>query len=204
MSQNAVMQCPKSLMDEDVSRAQLYQLLGQLLTDPPTAELLDGLASLEGDDTNIGSATKTLASVSSKVTADDVTREYNALFIGLGRGEILPYASYYLTGFLNEKPLAILRQTLATLGAARAEGVSEPEDHAGFLCQVMAGLITGSFQSGPASIAQQKAFFEAHIAPWMKLVFSDIERAESAVLYAPIGTLGRHFIDVEADAFRME
>lgn len=204
MSQNAVMQCPKSLMDEDVSRAQLYQLLGQLLTDPPTAELLDGLASLEGDDTNIGRATKTLASVSSKVTADDVAREYNALFIGLGRGEILPYASYYLTGFLNEKPLAILRQTLATLGAARAEGVSEPEDHAGFLCQVMAGLITGSFQSGPVSIAQQKAFFEAHIAPWMKLVFSDIERAESAVLYAPIGTLGRHFIDVEADAFRME
>ena len=109
-----------------------------------------------------------------------------------------------MTGFLNEKPLAILRQTLATLGAARAEGVSEPEDHAGFLCQVMAGLITGSFQSGPVSIAQQKAFFEAHIAPWMKLVFSDIERAESAVLYAPIGTLGRHFIDVEADAFRME
>lgn len=204
MSQNAVTQCPKSLMDEDVWRAQLYQLLGQLLTDPPTAELLDGLASLEGDDTEIGRATKTLASVADKVTADDVEREFNALFIGLGRGEILPYASYYLTGFLNEKPLAVLRQTLATLGVARADGVAEPEDHAGFLCQVMAGLITGSFQAGPASIAQQKAFFEAHMAPWMKLVFSDIERAESAVLYAPIGTLGRHFMDVEADAFRME
>lgn len=204
MSQNAVTQCPKSLMDEDVWRAQLYQLLGQLLTDPPTAELLDGLASLEGDDTEIGRATKTLASVADKVTVDDVEREFNALFIGLGRGEILPYASYYLTGFLNEKPLAVLRQTLATLGVARADGVAEPEDHAGFLCQVMAGLITGSFQAGPASIAQQKAFFEAHMAPWMKLIFSDIERAESAVLYAPIGTLGRHFMDVEADAFRME
>ena len=204
MRANASMQCPKSLMDEDVWRAQLYQLLGQLLTDPPTAELLTGLASLEGDDTEIGRATKTLAAVAGKVSAEDVEREYNALFIGLGRGEVLPYGSYYLTGFLNEKPLAALRQTLGSLGIARAEGVAEPEDHAGFLCQVMAGLITGSFQGGPASVAQQKAFFEAHMAPWMKLVFSDIERAESAVLYAPIGTLGRHLMDVEADAFRME
>jgi len=191
-------------MDEDVWRAQLYQLLGQLLTEPPTAELLDGLASLIGDDTEIGRATKTLASVAGKVAADDVEREYNALFIGLGRGEVLPYASYYLTGFLNEKPLAVLRQTLSDWGIGRAEGVAEPEDHAGFLCQVMAGLITGAFGAGPAPIARQKAFFDAHIAPWMKLVFSDIERADSAVLYAPIGTLGRHFIDVEADAFRME
>ena len=112
--------------------------------------------------------------------AEQVGREYFDLFIGLGRGELLPYGSYYLTGFLHERPLARLRGDLAALGIARAEGNPEPEDHAAILCEIMAGLIGGDFAGaarGPT------ALFEKHLAPWIGRFFADLERAEAAKFY---------------------
>ena len=105
-----------------------------------------GLAGLRGDATPLGQALAGLAAAAAaRTTPTAVAREYFALFIGVGRGELLPYASYYLTGFLHERPLAELRGTLAGLGIARAAGVAEPEDHLGFCCEVMAGLLEGRF-----------------------------------------------------------
>ncbi len=131
-----------------------------------------------------------------------VESEFNALFIGLGRGELLPYASYYMTGFLNEKPLAVLRNDMARLGITRAENVFEPEDNIASLCEMMAGLITGRF-GAPAELQLQKDFFNRHIGPWAEHFFSDLEAAKSSVFYASVGSVGRAFMEIEREAFRM-
>jgi TorA maturation chaperone TorD len=191
------------LSPEDQARADLYALLSSLLLEIPTQDVLNKLSQLEGGESDIGSAISALARVARSVDAGSVEREYNVIFIGVGRGDILPYASYDLTGFLHEKPLADLRATMRRLGLKRSEGVVEPEDHLGTLCEMMAGLITGAFGE-PASLAIQKEFFNAHIAPWAAHCFSDLEKAENAVLYAPVGFLGRALMDIENEAFRFE
>ena len=120
-----------------------------------------------------------------------------------GRGELLPYASYYLTGFLNEKPLARLRGHMGELGIERSPEVKEPEDHIATLCEMMSGLILGSFGT-PLSVEDQHAFFNTHIATWATHFFKDLEAAEGSVFYAPIGKIGRAFMEIEIEAFRME
>ncbi|WP_431474533.1 molecular chaperone TorD family protein [Marinobacter sp. KM021] len=195
--------CPRSISDEDRARAQIYQLLGTLLSNPPSSELLKGLATLKGDDTLIGSASKNLAALAQRTSATDAEREYNNLFVGLGRGELLPYASYYLTGFLNEKPLASLRSDLMARGIRARADVKEPEDHMGTLCETMAGIITGEFECD-SDLPSQKAFFDAHMAKWARLFFTDLEQAQSAIFYAPVGSLGKAFMAVEADAFAIQ
>lgn len=191
------------LAEEDRLRADFYGLLAALLARPPSAELLARVAALRGGDDPIGAAVAALARIAGSIGPAAAAREYTALFIGLGRGELLPYASYYLTGFLNEKPLATLRGDMAALGIARAEGMSEPEDHIAALCDMMAGLIRGDFR-GPVAPARQRDFFNRHLAPWAGLLFSDLQGAEASVLYAPVGTMGRLFVDIEKTAFRME
>jgi len=203
LSDTAVLQCPRSITDEDRARAQIYQLLAVLLSSPPSDELLKGLASLQGDHTPLGSAYKNLAALAQRTTVIDAEQEFNNLFIGVGRGELLPYASYYLTGFLNEKPLADLRTDLMARGIRVSEGVKEPEDHIGTLCEIMAGIITGEFACD-SDVSSQKAFFDAHLAKWAALFFTDLEEAQSSVLYAPVGSFGRAFMAVEADAFAIQ
>ncbi|MBW7471503.1 molecular chaperone TorD family protein [Marinobacter sp. M216] len=195
--------CPRSINDEDRARAQMYQLLGVLLGGPPSKELLTGLASLKGDDTPLGAASKNLAALAERTTPYDAEREYNNLFVGVGRGELLPYASYYLTGFLNEKPLAKLRSDLMVRGIKSRDDVKEPEDHISTLCEIMAGIITGEFECD-SDLPSQKAFFDAHLAKWAALFFTDLEEAQSAVFFAPVGSLGRAFMTVEADAFAIQ
>lgn len=203
MVNTAEVQCPRAISDEDRARVQMYRLLSALLSAPPSGELLRGLASLEGSDTPLGSASRNLAALAERTTPDDARREYNNLFIGVGRGELLPYASYYLTGFLNEKPLANLRGDLKARGIEASDGVKEPEDHIGTLCEIMAGIIAGEFECD-SDLSSQKAFFDAHMAKWAALFFSDLERAQTAVFYAPVGSLGRAFLDVETEAFALQ
>src|SRR6056300_1691031 len=135
---------------EDQVRASLYALLGNLLLQVPDQATLERLAALEGSEGDIGSSVDTLSQIAKSMNPGSVERVFNVIFIGVGRGDILPYASYYLTGFLHEKPLADLRATMRRLGLKRSEGVVEPEDHLGTLCEMMAGLITGAFGE-PAS-----------------------------------------------------
>jgi TorA maturation chaperone TorD len=192
-----------TVLPEDRLRAHQYQLLARFLAARADAELLRLTSGLAGDDTEFGRALAELAVRAGRVTPEAAAREYNDLFIGIGRGELLPYASYYLTGFLNEKPLAKLRGDMARLGIARAGNVKEPEDHIAALCEMMAGLITGAF-GAPLDLAAQRAFFERHLARWAPLFFEDLEKARSAWLYAPVGTLGRVFMGIEKTAFTME
>src|SRR3546814_16153928 len=126
--------------------------------------------------------------------------EHFNLFTGVGQGELLPYTSYYLTGFLNEKPLARLRGDMARLRIARADDVKEPEDHIAALCEMMAGLITGSF-GAPADLAEPRHFFDTHIGCWAPRFFEDLQAAQPAVLYMPVGTIDRLFLAGQAVVF---
>ena len=184
----------------DAARAQEYALLSVLLARAPDAALLERLAGLRGDTTPLGLAHVALADAAQRSNAERVEREYFDLFIGLGRGELLPYGSYYLSGFLHERPLARLRADLNRLGIERVASQAEPEDHAAILCEIMSGLVSRRF---PAPAGADRELFEQHLAPWIGRFFADLERAEAADLYRPIGTLGRVFVEIETDAFAL-
>lgn len=190
------------IADEDRLRADLYNYLGLLLSGPPDQMLLTQSAGLSGDETDLGQAIGALSKLAKVTKPKTVESEFNRLFIGLGRGELLPYASYYLTGFLNEKPLALLRQDMTAQGLARAENVFEPEDNIASLLEMMGALIVGRFGT-PADLAAQKTFFNRHLGPWASHFFADLEGAKNSVFYAPVGTVGRVFMEIEAEAFRM-
>ncbi len=136
----------------------------------------------------------------SQADAEAVEHEYFNLFIGIGRGELLPYGSYYLSGFLQERPLARLRDDLNRLGIARSEGVVEPEDHAAILFEIMSGIISRAF---PTPEGSDQEIFEKHLAPWIGRLFSDMEHAEGADFYRYVAEVGRVFIDIETQAFAL-
>ena len=182
----------------DAARAQEYALLSVLLARAPDAALLERLAGLRGDTTPLGLAHVALADAAQRSNAERVEREYFDLFIGLGRGELLPYGSYYLSGFLHERPLARLRADLNRLGIERVASQAEPEDHAAILCEIMSGLVSRRF---PAPAGADRELFEQHLAPWIGRFFADLEQAEAADFYRRIGTLGRVFVEIETDAF---
>ena len=193
----------EALNEEDELRAQLYEFLATLLRVEPTDAVVKKVAELTGDDTPIGKASATLAHLGRQMDGSAVRAEYVDLFIGVGRGELLPYCSYYLTGFLNEKPLANLRQDMAAIGIVRADGVKDPEDHIASLCDMMAGLIRGQFNRS-FTLAEQASFFKKHLAPWAGLFFSDLESAKNAVFYSPVGSIGKAFMGIESKSFDME
>ena len=206
MAESAVHSEPAAsscILPEDALRADMYEFLASLLRGEPGDDLIGHVASLQGDSSPIGSASAVLATLATKIANDEIRDEYMRLFIGVGRGEILPYASFYLTGFLNDKPLAKLRDEMQAMGIERAEGVKDPEDHIASLFDIMAGLIRGNFDA-PNNLAAQAKFFKTHIDPWAPLLMRDIEAAKSAVFYAPVGTIGRAFLQIESEAFDMD
>jgi len=186
--------------DVDIARMEEYALLAALLRRAPDSSLLETLSGLRGDSTQLGAAHTALARAAAETDCKLVEREFFELFIGVGRGELLPYGSYYLTGFLNERPLARLRDDLRMLGIVRAEQQNEPEDHAAILCEIMAGLAGGGLAAAPDA---QKGLFEKHLAPWIGRFFADLEGLKKANFYQRVATVGRLFIDIEAEAFAL-
>jgi TorA maturation chaperone TorD len=185
----------------DQARAGLYTLLAALLARPPVESLLELAAGLEGSDTPLGRAVDELAERAAAGDQRAAEREFNALFIGVERGELVPYASYYRTGFLHDRPLARLRQDMQGLGLERRPGVAEPEDHIASLCEIMAGLVAEEAGTGVSS--RQRAFFERHLGGWGTRFFGDLENAREARLYRPIGTIGRLLLEIDAAAWAL-
>lgn len=183
----------------DRARAEEYALLALLLAKPPAAETLAQLRGLRGDASPIGMAHVALADAAD-IDVAAAQSEHFALFIGLGRGELLPYGSYYLTGFLHERPLARLREDLLRLGIERSESVKEPEDNIAILCEIMSGLALRRFGNDQAA---ERRFFERHLKPWAARFFADLEQAEAARFYRAVGQLGRAFMEIEAEAFAL-
>ena len=186
----------------DQARSEMYDFLATLLVKPADQAFLDNITSLKGDDSTIGERLSTLAKLAKVTTPEEVEQEFNTLFIGLGRGELLPYASYYLTGFLNEKPLAKLRGDMALLGVQRSPEKKEPEDNIASLMEMMGGFIVGRF-GRVVDEAEQQRFFSTHLGPWAGLFFKDLESSKNSVFYAGVGALGRTFVEIEEEAFRM-
>jgi len=199
-----VSQAAENLINnEDQLRADMYSFLANLLRAEPSSELVNQLTKLESDDSPIGKSIKTLSKLASSLDLPTIRDEYVRIFIGVGRGEILPFASYYLTGFLKDKPLAKLRNDMKEIGIELAENVKEPEDHIASLFDMMSGLILGKF-SKKFSIGEQRDFFNKHLAPWVDLLMRDIESSRIAVFYSPIGTIGREFMEIERSSFSMD
>ena len=190
------------ISEEDRLRADLYNYLGLILSRPPDQMLLEQTTALSGDEGDMGTAINALARIAKLSKPASVETELNKLFIGLGRGELLPYASYYLTGFLNEKPLATLHQDMAARGLTRAQNVFEPEDNIASLMEMMGALIAGRFGTF-APLDDQKVFYNKHIGPWAGHFYSDLEAAKNSVFYAAVGAVGRVFMEIEAEGFRM-
>lgn len=189
--------------EEDALRADMYGFLAALLRSEPSDELIAKVVCLNGDDSALGEACSTLAKLADSLDSGMIRNEYVELFVGVGRGEVLPFASYYLTGFLNDRPLANLRGEMDAIGIKRAEGVREPEDHIASLFDIMAGLIRGDY-GRVYSVAEQGTFFAKHIEPWGQLLMRDVEEAKTAIFYAPVGTMGRVFLEIESKAFEMD
>lgn len=186
------------MLDElDEARAREYELVGALLWRAPTREMLAALQQLQGDASPLGLAHLALAEVAAEITPEAVRDEFFELFIGVGRGELLPYGSYYLTGFLHERPLALVREDMGKLGLARVERVGEPEDHIAILMDVMANLIRGSVS---ASGVSEQAFFDRHIRPWGERFFADLEMAKAAKFYKAVGRVGSLLLEIETQA----
>jgi TorA maturation chaperone TorD len=197
--QDPGLQAAVAVVDEvDLARAREYSLLSALLVRSPDAQMLGRLARLRGDTSPLGRAHAALGEAAARTDAASAAREHFSLFVGLGRGELLPYASYYLTGFLHGRPLASLRQALQRIGVERLGEQTEPEDHAAILLEIMAGLAGGAI---PAPGGTDREFFDDHLAPWIASFFSDLEQATSAGFYASVGTLGRTFIEIETQGF---
>ena len=181
-------------VDGDTVRANTYGLLGALLANPPRNETFDLLAGIEVPSTDgLGTAWEALRRAARHADAGAVDDEYHDLFIGVGRGELIPYGSWYLTGFVMDKPLALLRTDLAALGFERQDEVKEPEDHAAALLETMA-LIVAAPEHG---IDVQRRFFDRHVATWMRTFFADLQTAASARFYRSVGQFGDRFMTFE-------
>ncbi|VXB92442.1 molecular chaperone [Massilia sp. 9I] len=196
----------RPLSGEDQARADLYALLSRLLLAAPDAALLGALAHAdpilsEGGDPALEQSWEALTVASSVMDPDAVANEFDTLFISVGTPPVNPYGSRYLSGFLNDTPLAELRADLARFGIGRVRGVAEFEDHLGALCETMRVLITGAPGIARQPLEQQQAFFEVHIAPWYERCLADIAAAEGSNYYRLVARLAGAFLDIEAQAF---
>ncbi|MGJ9417621.1 molecular chaperone [Massilia sp. CMS3.1] len=197
------------LAAEDQARSDLYALAASLLLAPPDAALLAGLAAADpiksnGSEHALADAWENLVLASSVMDASAVSEEFDLLFISSGTPVVNPYGSLYLSGFMNDTPLAELRADLARFGVGRVRGVFESEDHLGALCETMRVLIAGGAGIRRQPLGEQKAFFEARIAPWYARCLSDLRNAEGANFYRLIAAFVTALLAIEAEAFAVE
>ncbi|NCF27462.1 MAG: molecular chaperone [Gammaproteobacteria bacterium] len=193
----------RSAPEAERLRANTYGLLGALLAAPPSASLIQLLTRISpaevggGDD--LASAWEVLRLAAGRASVPALDDEYHDLFLGISRGELVPYGSWYMTGFLMDQPLAVLRRDLAELGFERQEDIKEPEDHVAALLETMGLLIS----EGDTSVDVQRRFFQSHMGPWMKTFFLDLQKAETARFYRAVGQFGEQFIEFEAKYLTM-
>ncbi len=184
------------LPEEQARRAGMYSVLAALLRDAPDTGVLSFVGRLESDaeagKNELALALSMLSLASRHSSSASIRDEYHALFIGLGRGELVPYGSWYQTGFLMEKPLALLREDLARLGFERAAEVREPEDHIAALCEVMSMLVRDQ-----VPFSRQQQFYNNHIGNWAQTFFTDLADAQSSTFYKSVARFGSAFCSLE-------
>jgi TorA maturation chaperone TorD len=207
---NSSLELDTNLSAEDLARADLYGLLALLFYAPPPTELLEKIThfSQEMDSSEVASTSllqgpwNELVELAKSSQAEEWADEYETSFIGVGKQEIFLYGSFYLTGFLNERPLVALRHDLERMGLEGSEDITETEDHIACLCEVMRYLIAGEDLS-ICNLTQQKQFFNQHIRVWVNELFDILESYPHLKLYRAVGELARIFFEIEGQAFDM-
>lgn len=193
-------------LDEETARAEVYGLLAALYYAAPAAELYENLrvavTAAPAEGALLESSWGELVAAARAQSLEATAREYDALFGGVGKPEVYLFGSHYLSGFLNEKPLAALRTDIAALGLARDEAMPETEDHVAYLCEVMRYLIAGD-DVAVANLTRQREFFARHVQPWLPLMCEAIARHPKARFYAALAGFTQAFISVEAQGFDM-
>ena len=193
-----------SALDEETARAEVYGLLAALFYAPPSAALLAQLRIAVTEAPAAGGFLeepwRQLVGTARALTDGQVANEYDALFGGVGKPEVYLFGSWYLSGFLNEKPLAALRGDLAELGLSRDEAMNETEDHFACVCEVMRYLIAGE-DVEVANLTQQQRFFSAHVQPWVPAMCDAITAHPKARFYAALAAFTAAFISVETQGF---
>ena len=197
---------PSSALDEETARSELYGLLALMYYAPPATELIAKLRLAVTEAPAAGAFLeepwRALVGLSREMTDVAIQDEYNALFGGVGKPEVYLYASHFLSGFLNEKPLARLRTELGQLGLARGDGMLDTEDHIAYLCEVMRYLIAGD-DVAVANLTRQRAFFTTYLQPWVLALCDDLQQHPKARFYAALAELTRAFMAVETQGFDM-
>ena len=193
-----------SALDEETARAEVYGLLAALFYAPPSPDLLAQLRVAVTEAPAAGGFLeepwRQFVGTVRELSDAEVAAEYNALFGGVGKPELYLFGSWYLSGFLNEKPLAALRGDLAALGLARDETMPETEDHVAYVCEVMRYLIAGD-DVEVANLTQQQKFFSAHVQSWAPALCEAIAAHPKARFYAALAGFTAAFISVETQGF---
>ena len=199
---------PRLIGEEDQVRADFYALLANLLYRAPDERLLEAIMiapePVPENDRALTDAWVALAAVSGVVTADALIEEFETLFVGVGRAPVMLYGSFYLAGFLNEKPLAELRTDLARMGFQRDGAVRETEDHLAALCDVMRAMILGDVVNAPATLADQRCFFLKHLQPWVLACCDATTKNENSNYYKRVAAFAKVFFQIEIQAFEMQ
>jgi len=208
-AQQVTFDAPRIVEPEDQVRADYYALLAHLFNAPPEDRLLHAIViapepQAEGGDAGLVSAWRALASAAAVVNHEALEDEFERLFGGVGRPEVMLFGSFYLGGFMHEKPLAQLRDDLAALGLGRGEGVSVTEDHLAALCEVMRFLILGDLHTRPAEVSAQRQFFARHMEPWVRRCCAAVLASEKANFYKRVAAFADAFFAIEIEAFGME
>lgn len=189
---------------EEIARAELYGLLARLWIAPPDDELLAqfkvAVTQAPAEGAFLEAPWQAMVAAMRATSADAAAQEYDALFQGVGKPELFLFGSFHLTGFLNEKPLATLRDDLARLGLGRDETRAETEDHVAYVFEVMRWLIAGD-DVAVCNLEQQRRFFRAHVQPWVEALCDAVEAHPRPVLYREVAAFTRAFVQVEAQGF---
>ena len=199
-------QLTASTLDEETARAEVYGLLAALFYAAPSAELYGKLRVAVTEAPAAGALLESpwgeLVARARDHSLVDINREYDALFGGVGKPEVYLFGSHYLSGFLNEKPLAALRNDLAALGLARDDAMSETEDHVAYLSEVMRYLIAGD-DGEVANLTGQREFFTRHVQPWFPLMCEAVAQHPKARFYRTLAAFTQAFISIESQGFDM-
>jgi TorA maturation chaperone TorD len=206
LTENQVTFQPSSSLDEETARSELYGLLASLFYAQPAIELIAQIRVAATDAPAAGAFLeepwRNFVGVTRSMTDEAIQSEYEALFGGVGKPAVYLYGSHFLSGFLNEKPLARLRTELNSLGLERSEAMSDTEDHFAYLCEVMRYLIAGD-DVAVANLTRQREFFSTHMQPWVNLMCDDIQSNIKAHFYNSLAELTRAFMGIEAQGFDM-
>jgi len=193
-----------SALDEETARAEIYGLLAQLFYRVPSPELLAQMRVAVTDAPMAGGFLeepwRQVVAAARQSSDEEIANECNNLFGGVGKPEVYLYASHYVSGFLNDKPVARLREDLAALGLERDDSMSETEDHFACLCEVMRYLIAGDDVS-VSNLTHQQTFFATHIQPWAQEMTEAIAKHPTAQFFGVLAGFTQAFLGIEAQGF---